>query len=260
MEAEYDKIARQFKKSRELPFRTDVEEFTVFEMLGDPAGLSVLDLACGEGHYARQLRRKGAAKVVGVDLSEAMISLAREADANEPLGIEYRQGAVEDLGVIGQFDVVTAVYLLHYAPSRTALDAMLVEIAANLKPGGRLIAVISNFAPGSAIDIAKYGWSLASPVPSEEGKPYRLCLLSGPDAFEIENYLYSRHTYEEGLARAGFGTARWHAPQVSDEGLRRKGAEYWREFLEHQPIIGLEAEKMREYPRPNPVVGHQSEG
>ena len=52
MVADYDRFSPQFKKSRELPFRTYIEEFMVLQMLGNVAGLTALDLACGEGHYA----------------------------------------------------------------------------------------------------------------------------------------------------------------------------------------------------------------
>jgi ubiquinone/menaquinone biosynthesis C-methylase UbiE len=73
MAADYDRFSRQFKKSREFPFRTCIEEFMMLQMLGNLAGLTALDLACGEGHYARMLRRHGATRVIGVDISEGYL-------------------------------------------------------------------------------------------------------------------------------------------------------------------------------------------
>ena len=49
-------------------------------MLGSVAGLGVLDLACGEGFYTRQIARDGATRVVGVDISPEMIALAEELE------------------------------------------------------------------------------------------------------------------------------------------------------------------------------------
>jgi SAM-dependent methyltransferase len=46
-------------------------------LLGDVAGKTVLDLGCGEGGYARELARRGAA-VTGVDGSARLIQVARE--------------------------------------------------------------------------------------------------------------------------------------------------------------------------------------
>ena len=51
------------------------------ELIGDPTGKDVLDVACGEGFYSRLIRQRGAAKVVGVDLSAGMVELARKQEA-----------------------------------------------------------------------------------------------------------------------------------------------------------------------------------
>jgi hypothetical protein len=46
MAADYDRISRQFKKSRELPFRTCIEEFVMLQMLyGQEYWQDLLDLA-----------------------------------------------------------------------------------------------------------------------------------------------------------------------------------------------------------------------
>src|SRR5215216_4929538 len=92
MTTDYDAIAEQYKRSKLTPWRQYIEQYTFFEVLGDVAGLSVLDLACGEGFYSRLLRLRGAGRVVGVDVSEKMINLARAAEADDPLDIEYVVG------------------------------------------------------------------------------------------------------------------------------------------------------------------------
>src|SRR5215471_18616675 len=114
MAAEYDSFAERYQHSKALPFRAPVEAYTYLKLLGDVDGLSVLDLACGEGYDARLIRRAGAARVVGVDLSGEMIALAKREEASRPLGIEYIHSAAQDLGTIGAFDLVSAAYLLHY--------------------------------------------------------------------------------------------------------------------------------------------------
>ena len=55
-----------------------VELPSVLAVLGDVRGLNCLDLACGLGYWSQLLVEKGAAHVVGVDISEAMLSAARE--------------------------------------------------------------------------------------------------------------------------------------------------------------------------------------
>ncbi|HEY4636091.1 MAG TPA: methyltransferase domain-containing protein, partial [Rhodospirillales bacterium] len=57
--------------------------------VGDLRGKRVLDAGCGEGDSSRILARNGAA-VVGIDISDAMLELAKTEEARNPLGIEYR--------------------------------------------------------------------------------------------------------------------------------------------------------------------------
>ena len=243
MDAEYDKFSRQYKKSKELPFRAHVEAHVFFKMLVNPQGLSVLDLACGEGYYSRMIRRRGAAKVVGADISGELIALAREQEAQEPLGIEYIHAEAEDLGVVGEFDVVTAAYLLNCALTRGHLEAMCRTIAANLRPGGCFVAINSNFRPGIPGDTSKYGWKPSEWTPLEEGTPYRLTFLLGPDSFEIQNFFYSHATYEETFHQAGFRSVRWHFPEVSEEGVSEFGRDYWQDLLDIAPLIGIECRR-----------------
>ena len=113
-------------------------------MLGDVAGKSVLDLACGEGFYSRRIKKNGAEQVIGVDLSENMIKLARKREAQDRLGIIYTVGDITELGEIGNFDLVVASYLLNYAQTRGQLLDMCQTIFANLKPGGRFVSINNN--------------------------------------------------------------------------------------------------------------------
>ena len=49
MATDYDRFSRQFKKSREFPFRTCIEEFKMLQILGNLAGLTALILPVGRG-------------------------------------------------------------------------------------------------------------------------------------------------------------------------------------------------------------------
>lgn len=51
MATNYDPIAEQYKRSKQQPWRTHIETFTLMELIGDPAGEAVVDVACGEGFY-----------------------------------------------------------------------------------------------------------------------------------------------------------------------------------------------------------------
>ena len=56
--------------------------------MGDIGGMKICDLACGQGRITRRLARAGA-NVVGVDISERLLEIARREEESEPSGITY---------------------------------------------------------------------------------------------------------------------------------------------------------------------------
>ena len=76
MSTDYDPIAAQYRRAKSQPWRHHVELYTLLELIGPLDGLSVIDLACGDGFYTRLLRQRGAGRIDGVDLSQAMVHLA----------------------------------------------------------------------------------------------------------------------------------------------------------------------------------------
>src|SRR5262245_26660255 len=139
MDTDYDRIAEQYKRARHQPCRTHIERYTLLRLVGDVAGKAVIDLACGEGYYTCTLQQQGAARIVGVDLSRAMIGLAEAEEARRPLGVEYRVGDARTLEVPGEFDLAFAAYLLNYAHTAEELARMCRAVARALRPGGRFV-------------------------------------------------------------------------------------------------------------------------
>ncbi|MGW0760731.1 class I SAM-dependent DNA methyltransferase [Streptomyces sp. NPDC002814] len=103
-----------------------------------PAGSRVLDLGCGTGlPTARQLAEAGL-DVVGVDLSDGMIALARK---HVPTG-EFHQADIADLRPggpldLGRFDGVAAFFSLLMLP-RAEIPLALRTVRHLLRPGGLL--------------------------------------------------------------------------------------------------------------------------
>lgn len=240
--AQYDAIAAQYQRSKQSPVRRFVESFSFFAMLGPVAGQDVLDLACGEGFYTRQIRQRGARRVVGVDVSPAMIGLARGQEPAEG-GIEYLVRDVQDLPAVGPFDVVAAAYLLHYARDVAELERMCAGIARQLPAGGRLVAINEN--PDQPEEryagYLRYGFSKSVACPRREGSPITYAMVSGRELFRFEAYHYERETYEAALAGAGFTDIRWLPLQLDPQGIAELGAGYWSEYLDNPPVVGLTA-------------------
>jgi toxoflavin synthase len=242
----YDPIAEDYQRAKQHPWRQHVEAFTLFSLLPDLAGKSVVDIACGEGHYTRRLRRAGAARVVGVDLSPRMIELAREQEATQRLGVDYVVGDGRSIPFDGEFDIAFAAYFLNYAHDKRELQEMCDAVSRVLKPGGRFITVNANpmLDWNPSLSFRKYGFEADVAVPLTEGAPivWRMFLDDG-STFEIENYYLSAKTHEEAFRAAGFSKVVWHEAKVSPEGLSAFPPGFWDFLLEHPTVAFIECVK-----------------
>lgn len=142
---------------------------TLEPMLPGFAGKRVLDLGCGYGWHCLYAAAHGAALVLGVDLSEKMLAVAREKSADLP--ITYRCAAMEDVREPdGSFDVILSSLAFHYVADYPAL---VQECFRMLAPGGTLI------------------FSCEHPVFTAEGSQ---SWLYGEDGaircFPVDNYYY----------------------------------------------------------------------
>jgi ubiquinone/menaquinone biosynthesis C-methylase UbiE len=245
MAAYYDTIAEQYNKYHKSPQSLYIDDYTYFHLLGNVTGKSLLDLACGDGFYTRKFRQKGATRVVGVDLSQKMIELAKQEEAREPLGIEYIVADVCELGQIGSFDLVVASYLLNHAQTKKQLLKICQTIYANLKPSGRFVGINDNVAqsPESYPICEKYGFTKSISESLAEGVPITLTFSVDGQKFSLYDYYLSRATYEWAFRTAGFKEIRWHQPIVSHEGVQEFGKEFWQDFLDYQLIVGIECWK-----------------
>ena len=245
MTTNYDPIAEQYQRSKQQPWRTFIECFTLMELTGDPRDLSVLDVACGEGFYTRMIRERGATSVTGVDLSQGMIGLAQKQEATLQQGINYIAGDARELPVADEYDLAIAAYLLNYARTRDELQAMCDGIARVLKPGGRFVTVNSSPAYHfpSAPSFRQYGFETTAVGDWQEGTPitWTFHLEDGP--FEIENYYLSVETHEAAFRQAGFREVHWHTPQLSPDGLKDNTLEFWAPFMENPPVAFIECVK-----------------
>lgn len=111
-------------------------EIILKELVSGSPGRLALDIGTGRGHFAVYLARLGFF-VTGIDLSENMISYARQNAACHNLGIDFQTGDAEELEFEDNtFDVVVSRNLLWTLPSP---DKALKEWRRVLKPGGTLV-------------------------------------------------------------------------------------------------------------------------
>jgi ubiquinone/menaquinone biosynthesis C-methylase UbiE len=241
--AQYDQIGSKYDEYARTATLKRAESYTFLRMVGDLAGKRVLDLACGFGFYTQLLKQRGAAQVLGVDISPEMVRLACAKEQDDPTGVAYRVGDATELPVLGSFDLVTAVYLLNYATSKDQMLGMCQSAYDNLVPGGRFVAYTVNPAYTlSKPNGARYGSYFRRLTP--EGERY-VCdgefVTEPPTPYQC--FQWSRETHEQAIKEAGFRTFAWHPSEVSPEDVERYGAAYWQDFHDNCLVIGLVGQK-----------------
>ena len=100
----------------------------------DLTGKSVLDIGCNGGFYSMEMKRRGAARVLGVDFDEDYLSQARFAAEVLGFDIEFRKLSVYDVGSLGErFDIVIFMGVLyHLRHPLLALDLIREHVAGDL--------------------------------------------------------------------------------------------------------------------------------
>jgi ubiquinone/menaquinone biosynthesis C-methylase UbiE len=152
----WDRVAEEFASCF-----ADGEEFyhkhiigpTMIDLLDEIAGKTILDLACGEGHFARRLAElaKGNVKITGVDASKNMIRIAREKSEQYSDCMSFRIVDASRMPELqpGSFDIaVCNMALMDIKDYAAAIR----EVARVLKPKGVFIFSILHpcfMTPGS---------------------------------------------------------------------------------------------------------------
>jgi SAM-dependent methyltransferase len=145
-------------------YRHDVHGPALVNACRVAPGELALDLGAGQGYFSRALARRGA-HVTGVELSPALIALAVEREAMQPLGIEYHQisaAAIADEFPPESFDLVASCMSLQ---DMADVAATLRGAAAVLRPPGRFVFSV----PHPATDTAFREWE-------RDGSGAKLCL------------------------------------------------------------------------------------
>lgn len=242
--AEYDSIAHSYQAIRQV-ILSRPEVYTFETLIGEITGQSILELGCGEGFYTRKLKQKGATKVLGIDLSEKMIELANQQEMREPLGVEYCVGDVLKLDQIGEFDLVTATFLLNHAQTQTQLLKMCQSVAVNLKSGGRFLAINHNLElPTECYPrLEKYGRRQTMKGPRQEGAPIAVTIFNATGETTFVDFYLSQATYEWAFQQMELTNIIWHPLRVSPDDLQQFGQAFWQDLIDYPNFVVIEGVK-----------------
>jgi ubiquinone/menaquinone biosynthesis C-methylase UbiE len=212
-------------------YRDHLNTPAFLEMLPDVAGLSGLDIGCGEGHNTRLLARRGA-RMTGIDIAEVFIGHARQAEEEEPLGIDYRVASAVKLPFEeASFDFAAGFMSFMDIPET---DRVLVEAFRVLKPGGFLQFSIAhpcfdtphrrNLRDANgvtyAIELGDYFRNLNGEIDEWIFKAAPPFVKMGLPKFKVPRFTRTVSQWLNLLIETGFLLERVAEPRPSDETVR----------------------------------------
>jgi 2-polyprenyl-3-methyl-5-hydroxy-6-metoxy-1,4-benzoquinol methylase len=197
-----------------------MEHASFMGLLPDVTGKRVLDLGCGAGQLAFHLAEAGAGEVIGVDLSEQMLALARAERAHPR--VTYLRRAIEDAAFPpDRFELVVSSLALHYVEDYPSL---MRRVAEWMTTGGVLVYstehpvwTARDPADGWVLDAEgnRLHWALDNYA--DEGLREQRWLVDG-----VRKYHRTMATLLNGLIDAGFAVERVLEPVPDAETLRRR--------------------------------------
>lgn len=135
-----DYFVRFVDEANAMPGIVQVEEVATAELRIEP-GMRVLELGCGTGDDSRALAELvgPTGEVVGIDASEAMITVARRRTDGTGLPVTFHVGDAMQLDLpTDSFDAVRCERLLVHVPDPAGVLGEMVRVT---RPGGRVVVV-----------------------------------------------------------------------------------------------------------------------
>jgi demethylmenaquinone methyltransferase / 2-methoxy-6-polyprenyl-1,4-benzoquinol methylase len=217
----YDLMNRLMTGGRDVDWR----RLAVREALRgcNPAEARILDVATGTGDVALALRSAGAADVVGIDFSAAMLAEAmrKEAVVVGDRGIFWVEGDAMSLPFADEsFDAVTVAFGLRNMPS---YSVALGEMWRVLRPAGTLVCLETTPLRAPVLR-AVFEWFFARVVPivggalSGDADAYRYLPASAaafPDADALGRMMLEAGFSHARYLRLGLGTVALHVATKS---------------------------------------------
>ncbi|KMJ45362.1 ubiquinone biosynthesis methyltransferase UbiE [Xenorhabdus khoisanae] len=229
----YDPIAHLYESFSDAAPHIEVEIRNIFNLAGDIQGKSVLDLACGYGLFSREYKKRGASKVIGVDISKTMIEIAKSKSQQYGDGIEFHLRDVSKMESFGKFDIINAAWLFCHAESLEALEAMFRVIADQLNPSGKLVAY--TFEPDYRLEKGNYENYCIKVLSEEPVKDTTLVkaefLTTPPTPFTMHRW--SREQYQEAINKAGLKHFEWHKPMLLQSDIDNYPPGFWDNYQQN---------------------------
>jgi len=241
----YDELIEDSSDS----FQKNVIMPNLIRIVAPAKGMTILDVACGQGYFSRAFADNGA-QVIASDISSELIELAKKNAVKE---VEYHIAPADKLAFAKDSSVDAAVIVLALQNIEN-LAGTISECSRALKSGGRLILVLNH--PAFRIpQNSSWQWD------EKESKQYRridsymsdaqikIDMAPGEAVASKKKFTQSFHrplqSYFKALNKSGFAVTRleeWISHKKSQKGPRAEAEDRIRKEI--PMFICLEAKKI----------------
>ena len=225
---QYNHLAKDYSKLiLQDPIKNYAQYPGALKLLGNVKGKLVLDIGCGDGHFSSMIAKKGA-EVVGYDISQKQIELAKETEKKVNLGMEFFYSTPQDFFSPIKFDKAISNMVLFYAKDENELLSFFKSAFKHLKNKGEFIAILVN-AEYKRLGEIHYNRRITR----IKGKKMKSdFFINNEYAFSSEYNFFSKKDYESAAAKAGFKSLKWAKLEISPEGIKKMGKKFWEGYYE----------------------------
>ena len=199
-----------------------------------PGQMHVLNLSCGTGYFTRLLRMWGAASVLAVDESSAMITAAKDETYDTAISYHVTNARDVDRRYAGSpFDFAIGCWLLNDADNGEEMAKMFGQVANNLSEEGVFVTLAHTCVEDPA------QWLKETEAKRPRGKGHiwveqeeefrdgvKVRVKAGTEPLEIgwDAYMLKKSTHEYAARKGGFrGRLKWIDCEVPAESGGRFG-------------------------------------
>lgn len=237
---QYDKFSAEYASLAEIdPAKKFIQYPEALRLLGDVKNKKILDIGCGNGIFTRMLARRGAS-VVGYDPSIKQIEVAQKLEQQEKLGIRYFVADRPPILPEYKFDEAVSVMVLLYATDQKNLREIFSYAHKALVGNGSFSSII--FYPvfkrfGEIVYNRRFS-------KTDDGKiQVEFIDECGKVKMKARFSNFSIGDYERAAKEAGFTKIEWVKLTIASEGKDTKGSNFWQNFENDPPYIGIKVSK-----------------
>lgn len=212
--AEWNAMAEAYEQFCSAPdsYSTAIEWPCIKTLLPRLRGKAVLDVGCGTGVFTFLLEQYAPSRLVGLDLSDEMLQIARVKAESRRSTAQFIQGDASRLAdcVDGPFDLVFSSTTTHYLPDLSALFAGISRV---LAPGGACILSVIH-----PVYSAQYPIEHGDAFPDDEEWTVRY--LDRRRRAYIQPWIEYNDRFENRLSRSYHHTLEDYTQAILNAGLR----------------------------------------